>query len=144
MSMSHKVFIFDENSFQTELSQILSNALTTNQTAELVEFIEQNLTLLKDPYEGEPLDQNWKNWLDVNDPHQCGDIALTNFYDPQADIGLGDNWLKIQTILQQELGTDLIILGVYVGPENNYSTFPTGEVQFDMYQTRSLRVSTGA
>ena len=54
MSMRHKAFIFDYDAFIQELADILENALAINQGNEFITFIENNLSSLKDPDEGEP------------------------------------------------------------------------------------------
>lgn len=118
--MEHKAFVFDYDAFINELSNTLETALISNNTENLVSFIEQNLDLLKDPYEGEPLDNNWQSMLEIDDPHQCGDLAITKFYHHQNEVGLGYSWENIQNILKQEFGIPGIILGVPFGANNNY------------------------
>jgi hypothetical protein len=118
--MEHKAFVFDYNAFANELSNTLEAALMSNNTEKLVSFIAQNLDSLKDPYEGEPLDNNWQSMLEIDDPHQCGDFAITKFYEPQNDIGLGYSWENIQNLLKEEFGIPVIILGIPFGTINNY------------------------
>lgn len=120
MPMEHKAFVFDYDAFVDELGNILENALLTNNNERLVNFIEQNLNFLKDPYEGEALSTSWETMVEPKDPHQYGDFALTKFYDPQDDIGLGAMWENIQNILKRECGKDFVILGTPFGPKGNY------------------------
>jgi hypothetical protein len=86
----------------------------------LKKVIEANASQLRDPYEGEPLDPKWEAMIETPDAHQYGDFALTKFYDPSADIGLGVAW----TELQEHFGVDSSIagspiLGETVGPRND-------------------------
>ncbi|MEP0857854.1 hypothetical protein [Trichocoleus sp. DQ-U1] len=120
MSMEHKAFVFDYDAFADELGNILENALLTNNNERLVNFIKQNLNFLKDPYEGEALSTSWDTMVEPKDPHQYGDFALTKFYDPQDDIGLGAMWENIQNILKIECGKDFVILGTPFGFKDNY------------------------
>lgn len=120
MSMEHKAFVFDYDAFVDELGNILENALLTNNNEKLVSFIKQNINSLKDPYEGEPLNTSWEAIVEPKDPNQYGDFALTKFYDPQDDIGLGAMWENVQNILKQECGKSLIILGTPFGSKNSY------------------------
>ncbi|WP_413280587.1 hypothetical protein [Floridanema evergladense] len=118
--MEHKAFVFDYDAFTSEFSSTLETALITNNTEKLVSFIEQNIDFLKDPYEGEPLDNNWQSMLEIDDPQQCGDFAITKFYDPQNDVGLGYSWEKIQNILKEEFGIPWIIFGDSFVANKNY------------------------
>jgi hypothetical protein len=138
MSMEHKAFVLDYEAFKWQVGNLLESALMTGINDKLVQFIWTNITRLKDPYEGEPLDESWEDLIEVKDAHSYGDFALTKFYHPAIDIGLGDDWEEIQDLLKgvsSELGT--AILGRPFGPERNYfdpgkmgSYFQTsGEVQ---------------
>ncbi|MBD2740414.1 hypothetical protein [Coleofasciculus sp. FACHB-1120] len=122
MSMEHKAFVFDYDSFIYELSNILRNALLTNNNEKLVSFIKQNINSLKDPYEGEALNTSWETMVEPKDPHQYGDFALMKFYDPQDDIGLGAmwEWENIQKIFKKECGKNSVILGTPFGSKDNY------------------------
>jgi hypothetical protein len=117
--LEYKAFLFDYASFDRELRPFLENALATNDSQRLVEFINENLDSLTDPYEGEPLGSDWRSKLEYEDPHQFGDFAITKYYDPRADLGVGADWEELQQFLLQELGTDEPLLGRPVGPPNN-------------------------
>ena len=120
MSMEHKAFVFDYRAFVDELSHILENSLLSNNSDNLINFIQQNLNFLQDPYEGEPLDNDWQSLLEITDIQQCGDFALTKYYDPQTDIGIGEKWQEIQTIFYQEYGQDSMILGRPFAKDNKF------------------------
>jgi hypothetical protein len=117
--VEQKAFVFDFATFETELRAILDRALETGRIAELARFIGENLATLKDPYEGEPLADGWEGMLESADPHQYGDFALTKYYDPRADIGLGYEWERARDVLLEHLGNDAPLLGSTVGPAGN-------------------------
>jgi hypothetical protein len=118
--MEHKAFVFDWEAFTGELSKILENALLTNNSEQLVSFIKDNLEFIKDPCEGEPLDSEWEAGMELDDVHQWGDLALTKFYNPQDDIGLGYGWENAQNLILEEGGKDCALLGSPFGPSQNY------------------------
>ena len=121
MSMEHKAFVLDYGDFANQLSDILKTALVTDNDDNLVHFIEANISSLKDPYEGEPLDSSWEDLVETKDAHSYGDFALTKFYDPASDIGLGYNWEAIENLLNDaSSGLGSVILGSPLGPANNY------------------------
>lgn len=119
MSFQHKAYIFDLDRFDAGLRPTLEELLRSNESAPLRQFIEQHLAELKDPYAGEPLEANWQELLETRDVQEYGDFALTLYYDPAADIGLGSGWLAVQELLVREApaGTDLT-MGDVVGPAN--------------------------
>ena len=120
MALEQKAFLFDYDLFDQTLSEILRRALATNDLAQMDGFIEGNLSSLRDPTEGTPLKSNWRESLETTDAHQLGDLALTMFYDPLSDIGLGYQWEGIQDALEQELGPRVnILLGQQFGPTGN-------------------------
>ena len=90
--MVHKAFLFDYESFERELRMALEVALESGECTGLLCFINDNRARLKDPNEGEPLAENWMDLIETEDAHQFGDFALTKFYDPRTDIGLGAQW----------------------------------------------------
>jgi hypothetical protein len=117
--MEHKAFVFDYQSFIKELAKILDEALKTGENEALVGFIEENAALLKDPYEGKPLDASWRELIEIEDVNQYGDFALTKFYNPQEDIGLGYDWVALQELLEIEGLKQDIVLGEVFGSEEN-------------------------
>ena len=120
MALEQKAFVFDYDLFAQMLSDILRKALATNDLAQLERFIDGNLNSLRDPNEGTPLKSNWRESLETTDAHQLGDLAVTMFYDPTSDIGLGYQWEGIQDVLEQELDSRVdILLGQQFGPTGN-------------------------
>jgi len=118
--MDHKAFLFDSERFHEELRPTIEAALSSGDCAPLADFIRDNLEVLTDPYEGEPLTSDWGSLLETQDAHHYGDFALTKYYDPTADIGLGAAWVAFQEILADdpEIVTSPI-LGVTIGPDDD-------------------------
>lgn len=102
MLMSHKAFAFDWRRFESdELYPLIVSALESDEVACLIAYIEKYLTELKDPYEGEPLEQTWQELLENYDVHEYSDFALTRFYNPAADLGVAEAWLEIDNSLTE-------------------------------------------
>src|SRR5579875_843253 len=117
--MEHKAFLFDYGSFDRELRAILEDALRSGDHSGPVSFINANLGDLRDPYEGEPLGAEWEAMIETQDPHQYGDFALTKYYNPAADIGLGAAWENLQELIANDpLLTESPILGSTIGPKD--------------------------
>jgi hypothetical protein len=119
MSMEHKAFLFDHDKFQKDLEVILVEALDSNEVDALRNFIIDNLDNLKDPYEGEPLDLEWEAMIEPKDAHQYGDFALTLYYDPQADIGLGYEWDIQDSLPDDNAFESSPVLGIPLGKNSN-------------------------
>jgi hypothetical protein len=118
--MEHKAFLFDYDSFDRELRAILEDALRSGDHSRLVSFINANLGDLRDPYEGEPLNAGWEAMIEMQDPHQYGDFALTKYYNPTADIGLGAAWENLQELIANDPAlTESPILGSTIGPQDD-------------------------
>lgn len=117
MPSTHRAFVFDLDRFDAELRPILEESLQTRDPAPLRAFVETHRADLRDPYAGEPLDAEWENLLETRDVQEYGDFALTRYYDPAADVGLGDRWPALEELLVREApaGTDLT-MGEPVGP----------------------------
>ena len=118
MPMSHKAYAFNWRVFERdELPGLLSRALETRDTAGLLAYVERNRQALKDPYEGNALAENWQDLLENQDVHEYGDFALTRFYDPNADSGLGYCWNELDDALPEE--DREVLLGSPFGPRHN-------------------------
>jgi hypothetical protein len=113
MSMSHKAYAFDWRRFEFELRPLLEGALVADNTGQLETFIDEHREVLADPYEGEPLSNDWRTALENRDVHEYGDYALTRFYDPADDCGIGEAWVRISERLSGRAANAL--LGCSVG-----------------------------
>lgn len=112
MSMLHKAFVFDERAFRVELRGLLERALRDGDVAPLRAFIEAHRGRLSDPYEGEPLDHDWESQIEYKDAHQYGDFALTRYYQPKEDLGLGADWQELGEFLEEHGLSEEILLGI--------------------------------
>lgn len=118
--MEHKAFVFNCEGFERELKGILEEELHTDSYLRLREFILKNIDHIKDPYEGNILDEDWELMIENDDPHQYGDFALTKYYEPLDDIGIGMNWEKLQDIVGGlAIEGESPILGTTVGSSDN-------------------------
>lgn len=115
MSMSHKAFVFDWNGFQSELAPLLARSLADGDTVRLIEFGSRHQISLREPYEGEPLDPDWIEHLEIGDVQEVADFVLTRYYDPTQDRGLGGLWSVLDDSL--DAGQRQALLGRTVGPE---------------------------
>ncbi|HEY9692878.1 MAG TPA: hypothetical protein V6D15_11765 [Oculatellaceae cyanobacterium] len=127
MSFDHKAFVFDYNSFERELKSIIEDAIDTGSYEDLERYIIANLNFLKDPHEGESLSEDWKEMLEYQEnPDQYGDFAMTKFYNPAEDVGLGHEWADAQSILSNEFEDSSIVLGTPI--ERNAVFFDPGKM----------------
>jgi hypothetical protein len=145
MSMSHKAYAFDWDSFcRDELCRLLPAALEAQDQAGLIRYIERHRELLKDPYEGEALGEDWNDLLENRDVHEYGDFALTRFYDPAVDYGIGDPWSRIGDLLPEEgraalLGSPIGSPGRWFDPGRYGSYFqPPGRVAISFAYLRGF------
>jgi hypothetical protein len=121
MAMEHKAFVLDYNAFDRELRPVLERALSSRDISALIAFITANIGELTDPYEGDPLGEDWEAMIETQDTHQYGDFALTKYYQPTADIGLGASWEYIQELIANDPAlTESPILGTPIGPKDNF------------------------
>jgi hypothetical protein len=118
MSMSHKAYAFDWNAFECdELFTILIESLESNDVLPLAHYIEIHRAEIKDPYKGELLTETWQEMLEKKDIQEYGDFAITRFYDPTIDMGIGEKWLEIEESLSDP--NRGIFLGSPVHSKNN-------------------------
>ena len=115
MSMEHKGYAFDWHKFEAELKPVLIGALETGEIQNLVQFIEKNREQLTDPYDGMSLKSNWQLMLANQDAHECGDYALTKYYDVSEQMGVGYAWIEVSDRLPKEASRAL--LGEALGPK---------------------------
>lgn len=114
MAMEHKAFAFDWLSFESELRPILEASLAGGTGESLCAFIDRHQRELVDPYEGKPIQGNWRSTLESGHVQELGDFALTKFYDPTEDYGLGAAWLRIDDSLPDAIRAALLGVGMVV------------------------------
>lgn len=117
MAFEHRAFCFDFRAFEAELAPLLYRALSDEDAEAIRDFVERNREALTDPYEGEPLSEEWEEMLEARDVQAYGDFALTKYYSPKEDIGLGTEWTSVGDRLRGTgSGLDGTLLGIPFGP----------------------------
>jgi hypothetical protein len=114
MAMSHKAYAFEWQAFELGLRTVLERALMDRNSQELLLLIERERSAFKDPYGGEPLGEKWQATLENRDEQEVGDYALTRYYEPSDDFGLGDEWPAIDSAISASARSAL--LGNPIGP----------------------------
>ncbi|NYZ69594.1 hypothetical protein H0A36_26625 [Endozoicomonas sp. SM1973] len=121
MSFDHKAYILDYEGFSKELKPLIEQGLLNDNYSHIRQFILNNKSLIKDPYEGMSLSEDWEDMIETRDAHQYGDFALTKFYDPSQSHGFGDGWEEAQDILLDEDDCPYApVLGDMLGAEDNF------------------------
>jgi hypothetical protein len=119
-TMEHRAYPFDYEGFTRDLRADLDAALATGDCTRLRAFIQANGSRLRDPRTGEPLELSWETRVEPKDAHQYGNLALTRFYDPEEDVGLGNDWDDLNDLLNELLGEAARpTLGEPCGPPDN-------------------------
>jgi hypothetical protein len=108
MAMDHKAYAFNWSGFVGELLELLSSSLETGDPSGLLWYIDANRSYLRDPYEGDPLVEDWRDQLESGDVQELGDLALTRFYDPSESCGLSDGWLLLNEQLPKAAQSALL------------------------------------
>jgi hypothetical protein len=114
--MDHKAYAFDWNCFAGGLLDLIVTSLGTGDAGGLTEYIDANREYLKDPYEGEPLDEDWREQLGEGDVQELADYALTRFYEASQNAGLAEEWLRLSDTLPE--AAQAALLGRPVGPDD--------------------------
>jgi hypothetical protein len=117
MSLSHKAYAFDWSAFDVGLRAAVEQALTHRSPRDLLLLVESDPASYKDPYQGEPLEENWQANLENRDEHELADYAITRYYDPASDFGLGTEWRELSVSLSERGRSAL--LGRSIGPVDN-------------------------
>jgi len=121
MSMEHRAYGFDFDEFSRELKPILEPSIKSGGIDQLRAFIISNKPYLSDPYEGGALGDDWEDMIEDKDPHQYGDFALTKYYSPDKDQGLGYEWEKLQGIISGSMELHISpLLGKPLGEFGEY------------------------
>lgn len=133
MPMNHQAYVFDYEAFAGTLRPLLVSALNTQNSAPLQAFIDDHLGQLRDPRTGVPVGTDWRSLWNAQDVQVCGALALTCYYDPRQNIGIGELWQEIDNLVLEEFGADRrLTLGSGLGP--NEQRFNPGR-QGSYFQT---------
>jgi hypothetical protein len=85
MSNLHKAFVFDEAAFRRDLAPLLDR----HDDTALEHFIDDHRGRLRSPRTGAALEQGWRDDTAYDGFGRRAALALTAYYDPTANIGLG-------------------------------------------------------
>ncbi|MCB1050480.1 MAG: hypothetical protein KDC71_07755 [Acidobacteria bacterium] len=99
------------------MAHLLDQALVQNNAVGLEAFINANLDSCSSPYDGRVLGSDWKKLLELGTTQEIGDFALTRYYDPKEDFGLGESWPDLEAWLPIPMRAAL--LGIAIGPAEN-------------------------
>jgi hypothetical protein len=130
MSLEHKAFAFDWVRFTRGLQPTLLRALADDNSAILEKYIERHRNELRDPYEGEPLTEDWRDLLENEGVQEFADFTLTRHYRPAEDRGIGYGWSELRDELPEPqaaamLGKSLGACGVTFDPGRMGAYFQT-------------------
>lgn len=92
MSKPHLAFVFDEAAFRRDLAPLLDR----HEDVALESFINDHRARLRDPETGEALGLSWREKSENEGFARRAALALTAFYDPTANIGLGSAAEKLR------------------------------------------------
>ena len=96
MTMSHKAFGFRHRDFTLELLPILESP-SMGRSQRLLAYARAHSDAIREPDTGESVDVEE---LDTSDQDFIVEVCLTRFYDPNADVGLGDAYLDVDRRLR--------------------------------------------
>jgi hypothetical protein len=85
MSNLHKAFVFDEAAFRRDLAPILDR----HDDTALEHFISDQRARLRNPRNGVHIESDWRDDAAFDGFGRRATLALTAYYDPTANIGLG-------------------------------------------------------
>jgi len=108
MSFDHKAFEFDWQAFSAEMLPWLNDVLAANDCKRLAAFVDANIVACRSPYDGELLSPSWQEMLETGDAQEIADFALTKYYDPSLDHGLGDAWAELEDALPASMKIALL------------------------------------
>jgi hypothetical protein len=108
MSFDHKAFAFDWVAFSNEMLPWLSGTLAIGDRNKLMAFVDANVPICRNPYDGEPLASSWREMLEAGDIQEIADFALTKYYNPTDNHGLGDSWAEFDEGLAADFRVALL------------------------------------
>jgi hypothetical protein len=108
MSFDHKAYEFDWQAFSAEMLPWLSGVLAANDSKRLTAFVDANIVACRSPYDEQHLSRSWQEMLEVGDAQEIADFALTKYYNPALDHGVGDVWAEMEDELPASLKIALL------------------------------------
>jgi hypothetical protein len=114
--MTYHAFLFDYDGFACELKPLVEECLRSGTTPPLEAFIERNRCALRSVMTGEPLAENWRAEIEGGGPTDYAELALTKYYDEEADNLVMGKWRRFVEAFNQVGGREEIALGEVIGP----------------------------
>lgn len=124
MSMAHKAFLFDTETFHSTIEPVMKACVANPEAAR--KYICEHYSQFQSPYTGEVLDEDWEDEFDSPTLQVYFDILLTACYDVDDDMGLEYMWDAVNDLIAEldvfddsqvaVLGRELIIGDVQVDP----------------------------
>lgn len=124
MSMEHKAFVFDTETFHAEIEPVMRDSVKNPDVAR--RYICEHHDRLQSPYTGEMLEEDWEEEFDEPTLQVYFDILLTACYDAEEDLGLGELWDAVNEVVEgldlfeepqiAVLGREVVVEGVRVDP----------------------------
>ena len=96
--------------------------------AALEQYTDAHLGQLKSPYTADPLADGWRDELESGDVQELADFVLTLCYDPEADLGLGEDWETLCGAMEEldlSGGTEYYFIGEEIRA-GNFVLDPSG------------------
>lgn len=90
--MEHHAYLFDTETYHREIEQLILDAGLWGNRAVLEDYIDAHLEQLRSPYTADPLTERWRDELEDGGVQELSGFILTRCYDPEGDIGLGEDW----------------------------------------------------
>lgn len=126
--MEHHAFLFDTERYHDGMEDLILDASRFGNTDVLEKYIDENRDSLKSPYTADPLDENWRDELVNGDVQELADFILTRCYDPEGDIGLGEDWEALCGAMEEldlSGGTEYYFVGEEI-QRGNFVLDPSG------------------
>lgn len=120
MGMEHKAFVFDTKTYMEQLNNLLVDRGANDDIATIRQFIEEHLDIMKSPYTGDELNEDWGEEIEKGDIQEYADFALTGYYNLNEDIGLSYEWDRLLEALKKLdlIEAEYCILGKSIQKEN--------------------------
>jgi hypothetical protein len=121
MSICHKAWLFDYDSFDAEFADLLYEALESDDIGPVAAFIDRHHALMTDFGSEERLLADWASGLESADVQSLADLAMTKYYDVRAENGLAHGFdalsAYLETVGALRGDADALLYGYLFGPE---------------------------
>lgn len=126
--VEHKAYLFDTEKYHREIEAILLDAGRKNAPEELERYIDAHRAELCSPATADPLTPDWRQSLENGGVQELAGIVLTLCYDPEGDMGLGEDWEALCGAMEEldlSGGTEYYFVGGEI-QSGNFVLDPSG------------------